>query len=515
MSRPFFPVVATVLLLGTGANAQDTAARIAAVIDGPDYKHGRWGLLVVEADSGRVVYERNANQFFAPASTTKLYSCSAALHYLGPGYRFETAVFCRGPVENGRLRGDLILVASGDLTLGGRTLPDGSLAFTNVDHTYADATTTTDSLTPTDALAGLNDLAKQVRAGGIDRVDGEVLIDVRLFDSSASSGSGPRVVTPIVVNDNVIDVIVTPATQAGQPASVTIRPATAFVVVDAQVHTADAGAPAVQVSGAGPSRLVVRGRVPVSGKPQLRIHPVDDPAEFARALFIEALRRQGMTVAASPLRDAKAALPDRAAYPGMVRVAALRSAPLAEAVKVTLKVSHNLYASTLPQLVAANYGERTLAEGLRRQRDFLRRIEVDTDAVSFGGGAGGAPADATTPLATVTLLRALARQPEYPALTAGLPVLGVDGTLETAVGPASPARGNVRAKTGTLWWEDTLNGRALLRSKALAGTITTAGGQKLVFAMFVNDVPLPAGVTPAREGKVLGRLCEILYEHGG
>ena len=113
------------------------------------------------------------------------------------------------------------------------------------------------------------------------------------------------------------------------------------------------------------------------------------------------------------------------------------------------------------------------------------------------------------------MLRALARQPEYPALNAGLPVLGVDGTLATSVGAASPARGNVRAKTGTLWWEDTLNGRGLLRSKALAGTMTTAGGKKLVFAMFVNDVPLPVGVTPTREGKVLGRLCEILYEHGG
>jgi D-alanyl-D-alanine carboxypeptidase/D-alanyl-D-alanine-endopeptidase (penicillin-binding protein 4) len=498
-----------------GLRGQELRTRMASVIDAPEYRHGRWGLLVVEADTGRVVYERNADQFFAPASTTKLYSCSAALHELGPDHRFETPVYRRGPVEGGRLRGDLILVAYGDLTLGGRTLPDGTLAFTNNDHTYADSTTTTESLTPTDPLAGLTALARQVREAGIRSIDGEVLIDARLFDVSASSGSGPKVVTPIVVNDNVIDVIVTPAADAGQPAAISIRPQTAFVVVDAQVQTTADGHPSLDVSGAGPGRLVVRGRVPLTAKPQLRTQPVDDPSAFARALFIESLRRAGVAVAASPLREPKAELPPHDAYDHLTRVGVFVSPPLSETVKVTLKVSHNLYASTFPLLVAAKHGERTLAAGLRREGEYLRGLGVDTDAVSFGGGAGGAPADATTPRATVSLLRAMAKQPEYTALHAGLPVLGVDGTLATIVGPDSPARGKVRAKTGTLWWDDALNGRAMLRSKALAGTMTTAHGTKLVFAMFVNDVPLPTGVTPTREGKALGRVCEILYEHGG
>ena len=180
---------------------------------------------------------------------------------------------------------------------------------------------------------------------------------------------------------------------------------------------------------------------------------------------------------------------------------------------MTLKVSHNLYASTLPLLVAAKFGERRLADGLRRQGSFLKEIGVDVNAVSFAGGAGGATADSTTARATVQLLQALAKLPEYRALDAGLPVLGVDGTLATAVGPDSPARGKVRAKSGTLSYGDALNGRSILRSKALAGTMITAKGKPLVFAMFVNDVPLPRGVQPAREGRTLGKLCEIIYEH--
>jgi D-alanyl-D-alanine carboxypeptidase/D-alanyl-D-alanine-endopeptidase (penicillin-binding protein 4) len=505
--------VCVVCLVAGPIRGQDLASRIDAVVNGPEYKHGRWGVLVVEADSGRTLYERDADRLFAPASTTKLYSCSAALHVFGPDYRFETPVYRRGPVDGGALRGDLILVAAGDLTLGGRTLPDGTMAFVDNDHTYADPTSTTANITPTDPLAGLKELARQVKAAGIDRVEGDVLIDARLFDVSQSTGSGPRAVSPILVNDNVVDVVVAPAPAAGQPARVQVRPETVFVQVDAQVQTVAEGKPFVEVSSAGPGKAVVRGRIAVHAAPVVRVYSVDDPAAFARALFIETLRREGVVVRASPLREPRAVLPERDGYDRLTCVALFTSPPLSEAIKVTLKVSHNLYASTLPLLLAAKSGQRTLAQGLRRQGQVLRELGVDTGAVSFGGGAGGDRADATAPRATVQLLQCMAKRPEYAALEAGLPVLGVDGTLATVVPADSPARGHVHAKTGTLWYSDALNERALLRSKAIAGTMTTAHGKKLVLAMFVNDVPLPPGVTPTREGKVLGKLCEILYQH--
>ena len=141
------------------------------------------------------------------------------------------------------------------------------------------------------------------------------------------------------------------------------------------------------------------------------------------------------------------------------------SPPFSETVKVTLKVSHNLYASTLPLLVAAKHGERTLAAGLHRQREYLRKLGVDLDSVSFAGGAGGDRADSTTPRTTVSLLRALTKRPEWSALEAGLPILGVDGTLAGAAGKDGPAVGHVHAKTGTLWYEDVMNERACCGAK--------------------------------------------------
>ncbi len=485
--------------------------RIEKMIHGPNYQQARWGILVVDAATGRTIYEHDADRLFLPASTTKLYSCSAALAALGPDYRFQTPVYRRGSVKGEKLQGDLILVAQGDLTMGGRD-DHGQLAFCDNDHIYAEFGTAT-GLTHTDPLAGLNELARQVAASGIHEVQGDVLIDDRLFATSHGTGSGPDQLTPIVINDNVVDLIVTPGAKVGQPAKVRIRPETTYVQLDAQVKTVAQNEKSpirLHVRTAG--HVILRGQIAARSKPRIGIYAVDSPADFARTLFIEALRRQSVTVQASPIDAPHAELPEKDSYHHLARVAQLTSLPLSEVIKVTLKVSHNLYASTLPLLVAVHEHERTLAAGLRWQRHFLAGLGVDVATISFAGGAGGANADSVTPRATVQLLRAFSKRPEYRDLLAGLPVLGIDGTLADVVPPNSTARGKVQAKTGTLVWDDLMNGRELLRSKALAGVMTTASGRKLVLAVFLNDVPLPPGVKTAREGKALGHLCEILYD---
>jgi D-alanyl-D-alanine carboxypeptidase/D-alanyl-D-alanine-endopeptidase (penicillin-binding protein 4) len=207
-------------------------------------------------------------------------------------------------------------------------------------------------------------------------------------------------------------------------------------------------------------------------------------------------------------------LPAPSWYAGAPKVASFTSPPFKDVIKVTLKVSHNLYASSLPCLVAVSSGSSTAEAGLREEGRIIRKLGVEARAVSFGGGAGGNPADHVSPRACVQLLTGMSKRPEWAAYKDALPVLGVDGTLATVVSADSPARGKVFAKTGTLWWQDVVNGRNFLRSKALSGVMATKAGTTLYFAMIVNNVPLPLGVTSIREGKVLGRLCEILYENG-
>ncbi|HVA50344.1 MAG TPA: D-alanyl-D-alanine carboxypeptidase/D-alanyl-D-alanine-endopeptidase [Pirellulales bacterium] len=501
-----------VFLLGRWSLAGEPLTRqIETFVDRGAYKDGHWGILVADLKSGEVLYERSPDKMFAPASVTKLFSVAAALDAFGADYRFETPVYARGEIDaQGVLSGDLILVASGDPNLGGRKGANGEIAYTHSDHIYGDGA----ELTTADPLAGLNELAQQVHASGVRHIQGDVLIDDRLFEHAKSSGSGPSLVTPIVVNDNLIDIVIAPGT-AASPASVTCRPTTTSLCVDAQVRTAPAeGETKIVVESPDERSLVIRGQIAADRKPMLRIHEVGEPASFARSLFIEALRRAEVGVEASPLaKNADGRLPEREHYPKLRRVARLTSSPFSEAAQLILKVSHNLHASMLPLLLAAKHGERTLDEGLRHERDFLTTAGVDVDTISFGGAAGGAAADFVTPRATVALLRHMASRPGFAEFERALPVLGHDGTLAHAVAADSPVRGKVRAKTGTLFWNDRMNGGAILTSKALAGYMTAASGRRLAFAVFVNNLHTKTADDRERLGKALGELCRIVYQN--
>jgi len=497
----------------SGVSAQqplDSALR--TVMDQPQYKHAHWGMLLVDQQSGEVLYEQNADKLFVPASTTKLYSVACALDAFGADHRFKTPIVRRGEVnEQGELAGDLILVASGDFSLGGRTSPEGRIEFTNSDHIYADGGTETE-LTAADPLGGLDDLARKVAAAGIKRVRGDVLIDDRLFEKAEGSGSGPGQLTPIMVNDNVIDFVIEP-TEPGKPAKITWRPQTAAIQMENKVETVEDGKSETSIRDLGHGRLSVHGKIPKGHKPVVRIHEVPDASSFARTLLIEALARAGVpvdapTIAAGP----SSGLPSSEEVAKLPQVALHTSPPLAESVRLILKVSHNLHASTLPLLVAAKHGDRTLAAGLKRQHDFLARVGVEVETISFGGGAGGSRADYVTPRATVQLLRYMTTRPDFPAYHDALPSLGVDGTLAKVVSPESQGRGKAQAKTGTLYWNNTMNGRTLMTSKALAGYLTTSRDRPLVFALFVNNVHVGSGIDAKSVGRDLGRICEIVHE---
>jgi serine-type D-Ala-D-Ala carboxypeptidase/endopeptidase (penicillin-binding protein 4) len=484
---------------------------ILAVIDETRFAHAHWGILVADRSSGEVLYEFDADKLFPPASTTKLYSVAAALDALGSDFRFETPVFRRGTVgANGVLEGDLILVAGGDLTLGGRTTPTGEIEYTKADHTYANPSGNA-VLTAGDPLAGLNVLAQQVARAGIRQVRGQIVVDARAFAPASATGSGPSQLTPIMVNDNLIDFTIAP-TKKGSSAKVDWRPKSAALEVDAQIDTIESGGKtAIDCRPGGDGRLILRGRIAADRKPFVFVQEVSDPARWARALFIEALARAGVGISAS-IYDANpdSLLPKSGEHQGLVRVAGLKSPPFAENGRLILKVSHNLHASTLPLLIAMHRGKRQLDDGMRLEREFFKRAGLDADSISFGGGAGGSPADYTTPRMTVALLRYLAKRPNFAAFERALPVLGVDGTLADDVTKESPARGKVRAKTGTLLWENALNDHFLVTSKALAGYLTTKSGRELVFSFVVTGVQIDKAAETKTVAKALAHLCEIV-----
>ncbi|MCD0483105.1 D-alanyl-D-alanine carboxypeptidase/D-alanyl-D-alanine-endopeptidase [Streptacidiphilus sp. ASG 303] len=456
--------------------------RITAITEKPAYRHAHWGLLEEDPADGRVLHAVAADEFFIPGSAAKLFTVSGTWHTLGGDHRFTTPVHAVGTRAGSALHGDLVLVGRGDLTMGGRTRPDGTVDYRAVDHTYADSVPGAE-LTPEDPLAGIDDLARQVRRSGITRVTGDVVVDDRLFTAYPELDPAPA---PLIVNDDVIDLLTTPGSAPGRPAVLSWRPQVAPYRVTSTVRTAAAGTPADVSVSASPdgTRITLSGTVPAGGAPVLRVSPVKDPAAFGRTAFVEALRRAGVSVAApatgpNPVRR----LP--ASYAGAPRVAAHVSPVYSEYAKLILKTSHNLGANLGICLMAAAAGKHGCIDGFPVLTRFLRTAGVDPAQVQLLDGRGGNPVDRATPAAQTRILRYWLGTPDADRFRRALPLLGVDGTLAGSC-TACPARGRVSAKTGTVAGFDAVNQGLAVGAETVAGYLDAGRGRRHTFYVGVN-----------------------------
>ena len=489
--------------------------RIQRVMNRPEFAHAMWGIQFTSLDSGRVVYALNENKLFTPGSTTKLLTEGTAMGVLGADHRFTTRVYRTGPVRAGVLEGDLVLLASGDPNLSARLKPDGTLAFENEDHSY-DADPNTRAV-PGDPLEVLRGLAKQVKARGITRVRGAVIVDASLFPEGERELGTGVVISPIVVNDNLVDVTIGPAADGEGAASLTVSPPTSYVRFINEVKTAPAGTrPSIRwssdsVRADGSHVVVASGVFPKGTSPILYSYAVPEPSRFAEVTFAEALRDAG--VMAQPRRYATKPtfVRLRSSYGPANTVAEHQSATLGNEVRVTLKVSQNLHASMTPYILGALRGHDSASTGFDVEREFLTSLGLDLSGAQQADGAGG---DAHyTPSFMTSYLTAMAKRPDIATFLAALPVLGRDGTLWD-IQPESPAAGHVFAKTGTFAVNDPLNRRLLVTGKGLAGYMTTARGERLAFAVYVNNVSVSLAPDETKRvvGQALGEIAAMAYE---
>jgi D-alanyl-D-alanine carboxypeptidase/D-alanyl-D-alanine-endopeptidase (penicillin-binding protein 4) len=486
-------------------------AAMTALMANPRTANAVFALEVYDLDSGRVLYAHDSHTFATAASTTKLVTEGTTLTLLGPGFRWTTPVYRDGAIDaGGTLHGDLILVAAGDPNLSQRPQSDGTLTFENEDHAYDGSPDT--KAVPGDPLAVLRDLAAQVKAAGISRIAGRVVVDASLFGNSTESGTGVTL-SPIVVNDNVVDVTVTPGRAPGSPASLAVSPQTPYVTFVDRATTAGAKAEASidlsadSVDAAGHHTVTLTGAQP-AGPAVLYAYRVPDPTAFAEAALAQALADAGVRV------DAPAGSPARAgatAYAAPNLVAKHISPPISEDVYVTLKVSQNLHAALMPYMWGV-YGAHAqgdvLRAGFRAGAAALQRAGVDLDGAIVGDGEGGSAF--FTPDFMVHYLAWARRQAWYPQLLRGLPIMGVDGTL-AKIQTSSPARGKVFAKTGTDGSANLLRDAQVI-SKGLAGYLTTSHGRHVAFAFYLDHVEGPANEDTGHvAGEILGSMATATY----
>lgn len=500
--------VAVSILIGCAACAparsQSISPEITAIMDKPAYKNSVWGLRVVDLETGQAIIDLNPQYQFFIGSVRKVFTLGEMLNQVGPSHTYDTPIYREGAVnDQGTLKGNLILVASGDLTMGGRTNPDGTVAYTEYDHNEANSLGNA-LLTKPDPLAGYAALARQIAASGIKEVTGEVVIDDRLFKPYLFRDQFSF--TPIFVNDDVVDLIINP-TQQGDLASVKHRPRTAALGVDNEVMMTAAGSdysisPGLPACIGTPNCMAtLSGDLPVGSVPPLtnqypliQVFRITDPSSYARTVLIQELRKAGVKVDA-PVVELNPAqlLPAKNCYQAENRVAELQGLPYAEDAKFVAKVSYNIGADTSLLLYGVTQGADDMASTLVAEKTNLQaNYGIDPNEYFFVDGSGGGETTALN-RAVTHMLANMTQHPAFPAYFAALPIMGVDGSLTfvtdfEADSTLAPAKGQIHAKPGT-FASGTAEG-LLIKGQAFGGYITAKSGKKLVYQLVVNNVPV-------------------------
>jgi D-alanyl-D-alanine carboxypeptidase/D-alanyl-D-alanine-endopeptidase (penicillin-binding protein 4) len=462
----------------TGGSAAATAPaaaptrleeRVASIADAPTFRAARWGVYAVDLESGATVVSIDAGRRFLPASNQKLYSTALALAKLGPSYRWRTSVYAASrPDDSGRLAGDLVLYGRGDPSIS-------------------------DTFGVGIAARKVDELADRIAASGVKRVSGNLVADESYFSGKRFGfgwewndlqwGYGAEV-SALSIGDNVVSLRVVPAAKPGDPCTVTLGAANAYVRATNRTKTsAKQGLNDLGVYRAeGSNAIDVFGHMPADAVPFEEFVAVHDPAGYFGALLRDSLLKRNVVIEGrTVVADARAR--DIAPFPvdKAVELAWVESEPLSSVVRATNKDSQNLFAELLLRTVGRVAGPSTEttseAAGIKVLLEYLAASGIDVAPLLFNDGSGLSRQNLVTPEATVKLLAYARKQPYGDVLFSSLPEAGVDGTLERRFRDTAGVS-RIRAKTGSLG-----------DVSALAGFGLTRSGRTIVFAVMVNNMP--------------------------
>jgi D-alanyl-D-alanine carboxypeptidase/D-alanyl-D-alanine-endopeptidase (penicillin-binding protein 4) len=456
---------------GTQTDRSALTGEIDNALADPAIKGGIQCVIVGSLRSGETWYERNADMLMMPASNQKLITSAAALHLLGPDFRYVTRVYALGSItREGVLSGDLLLRGAGDPFLDD---------------------------------AAIKTLAQKVRAQGIRRITGAVIGDGSAF-SDGGYGDGwawddmtyyySVPVSALNLNSNVLRLRALPGKQVGAPALIHVEPIEGYSVIRNRVRTAARGVtPRLSVSRElGRDVIEITGHVPIDAEPKAipsASVSVQNPPLYAAAVLTQALRGAGVRV----IGDPRTGVLHRMRAPV---VAAYSSPPLGELLARLNKPSDNLAAECFLRTIGmANGQSGSVAAGRKAAQAWFASIGMDPSAMIMMDGSGLSRQNYVSGRNLFTLLKHMHTHPQGDVFKASLPVAGVDGTLRNRM-KGTPAANNCRAKTGYV-----------SNVSSLSGYVTTTGGEPLVFVILMNNHPCRNAAATAVQDRIVRALA--------
>ncbi|HEY4230963.1 MAG TPA: D-alanyl-D-alanine carboxypeptidase/D-alanyl-D-alanine-endopeptidase [Thermoanaerobaculia bacterium] len=445
----------------------------------PPAKSTGVSISIEELDSGSAVYQRNPESPETLASVTKLISSAAALHYLGPEYKFRTTVWRRGDIHDGILQGSLLVVGGGDPNISGRFHEDNSFAI-------------------------FDQWAEGLKQAGIVRISGDLVLNASSFDGIYRHPEWPAdrdtrwyqaPISALSYNDNCVIVSVGRGALPGAPANVTIDPDTDVVQAltvartlgkSAKIRIAvsrPVGSDRMTVSGTVPSRFF-RFAVPVA---------INDPPKFFGAALKSRLRAAGIELTGNVVEQA--VKPDNSWL-----LVATTESELVPTMAVSNKRSQSFYAEQIFKTLAfEKTGRGTWDAAISLAKQFLGTIGLDPQRFELHDGSGLSSNDRVAAGDLVQFLRAMNTHPQGAVWRSTLAISGDgEGSLRGRLLDTA-SRGAVEAKTGTL------NGVS-----TLAGYAKGLSGKTYAFAILLNG----PGVSESRGHAFQDRLVRTLVQKG-
>ncbi len=448
----------------------------------PSFNNSFCGAYVRSLKTGEVIYKKNADKLFVPASNMKLFTSSAALILLGHNYVYETNLYANGIIKNGVLKGDLIIQGTGDPTISNRFFPGNP---TIIFEKWADS----------------------LIAKGITQIDGNILGDDSYFDNSSlgkgwlsdyesfwfSAPSGA-----LSFNDNSIEITITPS-ELNFPANIKINPDTKYVTVISKVLTVgNSEEQSIKVSRLRGTNLIsITGKIKKNSKPVVENVSVSDPTMFFLTVFKEVLEKKGINIKGKieSINTSEKII----IYQNLIPIINHQSVPLRMIIKELNKNSNNFYAEQILKTIGLEiYGYGTSENGIKACKDLFNQIGINIDNLVMVDGSGLSQLNLVTPRQIVNLLSYMYKSNIFSYFYDSLPIAGVDGTLSDRMIKTS-AQNNVRAKAGFNAY-----------SSSLSGYVKTISGEYLAFSILINNFLSPSSLVNYIQDNICNKLANFV-----